>query len=520
MSSRTFVLLFSAYALTTMCNAQHASAGAPDLAQLSDAEFADCVRADLESVRRYRKGFRAIRRYVRSQPDLFPGRKLARRRLLRQEEKTEVRDTWKRALDYVLALDSVGQRHRKFYKLKPKGRRRDSFFVGYAAFLAQYAFALEFIERVENDPDLDTILNEPIPELGLPARTYAKFKFRFLNAARATEFGSLTAVYKWYGDAGHAAIRAGIDEDAAVVWRMGRGRGYALTGMNALKIVKDTGFTAWFPVQAGVSEWMGDAKVRRRGRCLITQEQIAKIAPRLEPGDILLERREWYLSNIGLPGFWPHAALYIGAAGQRSVFFDDPTVRVWVRGQGVKSGSFDELLALKFGESYDASLTRHKDGHMPRVIEAMSEGVVLTTLEHSAEADSLAILRPRLSRKQRAVAVYRAFGYVGRPYDFDFDFQTDAALVCTEVIYKAYEPGRGMKGLRLPLSRVAGRMVTPANEIARQFDEQYGTPKQQSDLVVFVDGHERRRVAVESSLAEFRKSWTRPKWHIFAQDGD
>lgn len=59
----------------------------------------------------------------------------------------------------------------------------------------------------------------------------------------------------------------------------------------------------------------------------------------------------------------------------------------------------------------------------------MSEGVVFTSLEHSAPADALAVLRPRLPARGKAAALVRAFGYAGRPYDYDFDFQTDAALV-------------------------------------------------------------------------------------------
>jgi hypothetical protein len=44
---------------------------------------------------------------------------------------------------------------------------------------------------------------------------------------------------------------------------------------------------------------------------------------------------------------------------------------------------------------------------------------------------------------------------------YDFAFGSDAALVCTELIYKAYEPAPGHAGLRLPVPVVAGRPVLP-----------------------------------------------------------
>jgi hypothetical protein len=52
------------------------------------------------------------------------------------------------------------------------------------------------------------------------------------------------------------------------------------------------------------------------------------------------------------------------------------------------------------------------------VLEAMSEGVLFTSLEHSAAADALAVLRPQLSAVERAAAFVRAFGYAGRPCDY------------------------------------------------------------------------------------------------------
>ena len=152
------------------------------------------------------------------------------------------------------------------------------------------------------------------------------------------------------------------------------------------------------------------------------------------------------------------------------------------------------------------------------MIEAISEGVCFTTIEHSAAADSVVVLRPRLAKREKASAILRAFQYTGRPYDFNFDFLTDSALVCTELIYKAYEPAGGIKGLRFSLKEMLGRKLLPANDIAKMFDADFGTDKHQFDFVLFLDGHERGETAVESAVDAFRKSHTRPKWHILVQD--
>ena len=231
----------------------------------------------------------------------------------------------------------------------------------------------------------------------------------------------------------------------------------------------------------------------------------------LEPGDILLVRREGYLSNIGIPGFWPHAVLYVGTPEERRRAFAGPEVAAWVEARGQADGDFEALLARTHPAAYAQALAA--DGGAPRrALEAISEGVVFTTLEHAAGADHVAALRPRLPAVEKAAAILRAFGYAGRPYDFNFDFRTDAALVCSELIYKAYEPGPGRQGLRLPLVDVLGRPVLPPSEIARLFDAELGTPAAQLDLVRFLDGREAAGVAVEGDVEAFRRSWRRPKW--------
>jgi hypothetical protein len=299
---------------------------------------------------------------------------------------------------------------------------------------------------------------------------------------------------------------------------VGKGRGEALTAKNALKVVQNGAQSAWMPVQHGVSEWMGDTKVYRPGRSLISQAQIKEVQPKLLPGDVLLERREWYMSNIGLPGFWSHAALYLGTPEERRAFFADADTQAWVKKQGESGGDLEALLQTRYPKAYKASLEPQEGHHAVRVLEAISEGVSFTTLEHSADCDSLVVLRPKLTKAEKAQALVGAFHYAGRPYDFNFDFATDSELVCTELVYKAYESAAGFRGLTFPLVEMLGRKVTPANEIARQFDAQCGTPEEQFELVIFLDGQERRTKAVEASLATFRESWRRPKWHVFVQE--
>jgi hypothetical protein len=475
------------------------------------------INNDIRTLAVCREGLAGIIAFAQSHPELFNPGKQERKLLLSRRDKMEVWGAWSSVLDYTATLDALGARYNEFSHVKDKNEKRAIFSIRYAAFLTEYRFALEFIARAENNPALDTILNDPVPESGLSGDSYSRFKFRFLNVARATEFAALQAVDKGLSGKDETGLRKSIEEDSGIIWRMGKGKGPVLTFANGLAIAGKAGFAAWFPVQKGVSEWMGDVKVRHAGISFISPEQINKLRSLLRPGDILLERHEWYLSNLGLPGFWTHAALYVGTDTERKLFFNDPDVKKWVRANGEKSGQFEGLLRAVSPSAFETSSTAGEDGHLPRILEAISEGVSFTSLEHSAAADSLAVLRPRLSKREKAEAVIRAFHYSGRPYDFNFDFRTDSALVCSELVYKVYEPSPGMRGMTFPLTELMGRKISTPNDMARQFSEQFGTPEQQSDLVVFLDGYEKTASARETDVAEFRQSWKRPKWHVLTQ---
>jgi hypothetical protein len=425
---------------------------------------------------------------------------------------------WQGFLDRILALDRLAGETFAAYRAADGDARKAAFRVAYAAFLAQYREALDFIAVAERNPAMHTVLNEVVPELGLPERTYARLKYRFLNVLRGAEFARLDVIYSLYGADPELPLTPGLEADRQALWQAGQGAGPKLTAENALRIVQDAALASWFPVQKNVSEWMGDTRVWRPQTSLISQTQLAELQPQLKPGDVLLVRREWFLSNVGLPGFWPHAALYVGTPAERAAFFDDPAVRAWVRAAGEDSGDLEALLHKRSPQAAQTAGAPFEDGHVPRVVEAISEGVSFTSLEHAGGGDSLVVLRPRLPKTARARAIVRAFHYAGRPYDFDFDFRTDASLVCTELVAKAYEGDDDLPGLSFPVVEVLGRPVTPANLIARQFDEDFGGAHQQFDLVAFLDGQEAAGNAVPAGLDAFRRSWRRPKWHVLVQN--
>jgi len=475
------------------------------------------IAADYRAFGIARAGLQRAVEFARLRPDLFGPGTGNKKGLLTREDRLAIWNTWSSVLDSVAALDAIRNGVGKAGLVREEDRCGADFALSYACFLAGYRHGLEFIALTDRNHALDTVLDEAVPELGITAGTFGRFKFRFLNVAAATEFSALEIVDKSCPDNGPKELRTAIDEDSGIVWKMGKGKGPALTVKNALAIARKTAFAAWFPVQKNVSEWMGDTQVHRRGTHLISREQVNSMAKRLEPGDILFERHEWYLSNMGLPGFWTHSALYVGTPEERRAFFSDPETTAWVRSRGINDGDIEKLLKDRYPKAYAAATSPAENGHSPRVLEAISEGVSFTSLEHSCAADSIGVVRPRLTKAEKGMAILRAFHYWGRPYDFNFDFATDSSLVCSELVYKAYEPAPGMKGIRFPVSEIMGRKVSTPNNMVRSFDEQYGSVDAQSDFALFLDGFEKERRAVESTCEQFRKSWRRPNWHILIQ---
>jgi len=153
----------------------------------------------------------------------------------------------------------------------------------------------------------------------------------------------------------------------------------------------------------------------------------------LQPGDVLITRHDRALTNLFLPGFWPHAALYIGSEDDRrhmNVALDEDRATRW-------SGN-------------------------RRVLEALKDGVLFRPLEETLQVDAVAVIRPQLDQAQVARGLTRVAKHEGKLYNFDFDFFSSDRLVCTEVVYRAYD---GLGPIRIPLQERSGRPTLSAEDL-------------------------------------------------------
>jgi hypothetical protein len=240
---------------------------------------------------------------------------------------------------------------------------------------------------------------------------------------------------------------------------------------------------ALYQGQSSISRAVGSTRVRERDEGpRITPGQLEKIRGLVRPGDILIERQDWFLSRAFMPGYWAHAALYIGTPEE-------------VEGLGLAN---HEWVAPRWEEFKRLGA----GGKLHAIIEAVPEGVRFTTLEHCLGiADSAAVLRPTQTTPEEIKdAIARAFRHVGKSYDFEFDFFSADKLVCTELVARAYSDSPHVS---FPMVNVMGRQTLPPTEMARKFSTECHTPGRQLDLIIFLDGHAKGKQAVESGEAEF-----------------
>ena len=165
----------------------------------------------------------------------------------------------------------------------------------------------------------------------------------------------------------------------------------------------------------------------------VTADVLDSFGGFLKPGDVIVTRHAKALTNLFFPGVWPHAALYVGTPAQRQAAGITPD---------------------------DDKLARWTDGIC--VLESRKDGVLLRPLSETLLVDAFAVLRPSLDAQQVRQAVERALQHEGKKYNFDFNFFNSDRVVCTELVYRAYD---GLGTIEFPLQERAGRKTLSAEDL-------------------------------------------------------
>jgi hypothetical protein len=431
-------------------------------------------------------------------------------------ERARLRAAWWQVFEPILAIDEIKSRYRAWYGLdylkRPLLHAR-GFALAYIGLCAQVEAGLRLLKAVDDKKVIRALFDEAMPELGLPRHTFSGLRGRI---ARARDLFLVPMGSDWYerwispkleGDAPSSSLAKKLDTLRRKVKSM------VLTPTdngveNKVEAVASELARRWFPLQKGFAEWAGDTRFADQARRLINDAQLVDFKAKLEPGDIILERRNWYLSNVGLPGFWPHAALYTGNRDKLAALAADVEVKQ-------RFGDYLVHLARHYPAAWKALGERDASGHEHSVVEAVSEGVVCSSIEHSCGADYAAALRPLVSPLNRALAIERAFSFFGRPYDFDFDFVTDDQVVCSELVVKAYEAVPSTeRRLEVPYVEILGRRAVPPTEFVKKFRAELGRANAELEFVYFLDGREGQRAAVVGSAEDLAATCDRPKWDI------
>jgi hypothetical protein len=172
----------------------------------------------------------------------------------------------------------------------------------------------------------------------------------------------------------------------------------------------------------------------------LTPEMVSHLASLLQPGDVLLTRNDHRLTAALLPGFWAHAALFIGGRSELETL-------------GLRAHPY----VLRHWDQIPENSTS-----LGLVIEALAPRVQLNPLEKCLRVDHLVVIRPALPSSEIAAAIGEALGHLHKPYDFEFDFNNSSRVVCTELIYRAYH-NRG--SVAFSLTKRLGRFTLSGDDL-------------------------------------------------------
>lgn len=436
--------------------------------------------------------------------------------ILTRTQRKELREIWAQYLDMSVVLQKFVVEYGCFDDFT-QIEQVDACLISYGAYLLLYSSGITIIENTAHIAPFEILLNEPIPEYSIIRGQYTHLKWQVVHIEEFYPFEEGYLKYKnimkKYSDTFANDNRQYLSNLIELKYTLCKQKLQSETVSNSIKNILDTfkhkSFDVLFPIQKNFALFMGLTRFTPRTDGFISDRQCKKFIQKAQPGDILLERKEWYLSNLGIPGFWSHSAFYIGSPKELKSWSNAPEILEFYRAKDPACTGFVNYLERRYPEAYSAYLAGEK-GEENRIIEGLKEGIVFHSVSGSVGiSDHAACLRPRLTKIDIIQAIEIAFQYWGREYDYTFNLLSDHELICSELIYKCYEPAPGKNGLAFELSNIMGTITLPVNRIVAQFDREYDI-NSQFDFVLYYSGNIITGKASSKNLNAFRKSHKLP----------
>ncbi len=216
-----------------------------------------------------------------------------------------------------------------------------------------------------------------------------------------------------------------------------------------------------------------------------TEEILPILNEILKPGDVLVEKAGFLMTDTFIPGHFGHVAIYSGKPGElfQSLLKDDKNF-------------IDEKLN-KLANKERKNYTSYYNNE---VLEALRPGVTIRSLRDFLHIDDLAVLRLKENALRvgkvdedyiRKVLV-KAFSYLGTDYDFGFDVNTSTNIVCSEMPYQT------MPGITFRTAKTMGVYNISPDDVAVMAGSEEYRP---FELVYF--SHQGKEVPIERSLDKY-----------------
>jgi len=308
------------------------------------------------------------------------------------------------------------------------------FVLGYAAVCSLIRMDSFLIKKVANHSLIQRKLNEAVPEHRIERKQFTKIHKALVHPNNAIRIHQAHKILKRKRHIIQTAVRNSPAEDAfkqlpklerylnlsrrnyVMAWLRSRKHNWRRRGASAKQ-------KSIFTVLEYSGRITAELTLPRPKKVTdAIRDELKKV---VQPGDIFITRHSRAMTNLFLPGFWPHAALYVGYN--------------------------------------DAETSNQKQwSNKLCTFEALKDGVHFRQLDETLNVDAFVIIRPNLTESDKQNAINRVIVHAGKSYNFDFDFFRSDQLVCTEIIYRAYD---GINNQSIPLKERMGRKTLSAEDL-------------------------------------------------------